>query len=109
MNQASKSQVTLAKEIMINLRLLIISVVIGMVSYIILYFLLEPGENPLNSVYAQGRAFINLENASESVRNTFLTDIQEKAISSFFYAAIILISFRYLNQGYKWVKKTSKM
>ncbi len=136
---STKIQIRLAKEIKTNFLLILMSILITLVTYGVLYVALKPEVNPpiseelkeriieqsrsgglaiyvgsalkTYSKYDAGMPFSYVINdrINEYRQKRFRNDIKDKTFSAFFILLIGLIGGRYVVIFVKWVSKTSKL
>lgn len=131
----STIQKTAAKEIMINLKLALIALIIGVISYPVQHEIKEPYYVPqdvleknlkiLDEHQMKGSGFYQLGWAGDSEydrnitvgairninvirKNAFLDDIKYKSRITFIIMLLVFIIGRYLLKGLDWVNKTAK-
>ena len=111
----SKIEVIAAKEIMINLKLALLSLCIAIFSYFVFYQINEPTQYTTDNLqYSQSKydtdipMGANHTEINDIVYNRFMEDIKSKSILSFTIALIILIIGRYIIKGFSWANESSK-
>lgn len=138
-SQTTVFKVILAKEIVFIFKTLILSIVIGALSYPAFYSYLEPEyytdqeiieteasikkqlEEGVSNIatyrtrYTEYDDNLNISlgtdghQINEMIKREFLKDIKDKAILTFVIAFALLCGFKYLRIIYKWVSRTSKL
>ena len=101
----SPNQIVFAKEVMINLKRIGISLVISIAVFIILYFTMDWSKADAGSiVLGQDMKYYH-----ERQHEIFREDILGKSTWVFLSLCSLLIIGRYILMGYKWVSNTSKL
>jgi len=117
----TNSQIT-AKELIINLKILLIIIASSFILYFVFYFINEPNYlsneeikslQEKDTMYSESRSskydygYIKWDSLNETRKTRFHEDIWNKTLFSFFILVVLLIGGRYALKGITWVNRNN--